>query len=953
MTTQDHAALLDEVLRLPEAGRAARLGPDASAALAGLIDESEKLVISDLDRAGRATEAVLRLADACTPGDAALRARARRIRAQALAYANRFEDAIGLLDEAIDIAEAGGCPLESARARATSLHALARLGRYDEAVRAGEQARAAFVEYNEPMLAARADMNLGVVHRMRDDPRRALEHFTLARPVIAQDPVLSAQLESNSAEAMLDLNNFAGAETAFRAAMEAFQRGGMARAAAIVEGNLADLMSRQGRPGRAIEHFERALRRFHEAEAPGDAARLEAEYAEALASVGLHAEALESFASAVPVLTERGMAWEAARARVGMGRAMLRLGRIDRAEAALREASDAFASLGHASGRALADLARADVAAARADPAGAIRLLRDAAAALEQRPALAAAAQLRLAGAELARGNDGEAAQQLDGAMAAAADLDLAPLLAEALHARARIRLAQEDPAGAVADLAHAAEQVERLRGTLPAEPFRAALLDERASIYHEWLAAVLDAGGPGSASEAFRISERARSRSLLDLLQGGAELVGLRGTTDGIGGDPGSAGDEGLLAELASRRGELNALYRELDEKKEHAAQRSDQENWQARLADCEKAIARLERRLAATGRFAGVFAEPVTADAAARLLPDGWAMAAYVADAGRLSALVLDRQGVRPVRGLAPLDRVREGTARLRFQIDRAIARGLEPGPKLERMTADAKAELRDLHAHVLAPVLEELGSPRGLVVVPFGPLHGVPFHALEHDGRAAIEDLQFSYAPSAGVLAHMSGRGADPREGALVVGVGDELAPRVEQEARRIARAIPDAQLLIGNEATVQRVREAAAGRGLIHLASHARFSRTDPLSSGIRLADGWLTARDVYTMQIQGALVTLSGCETGMAGAGEELIGLIRGFLVAGAAGLTVGFWAVHDESAEESMAAAYHVWYSEGASSGGFAAALRRAQVQAVGRQAHPAAWAPWCYVGLP
>ena len=52
-------------------------------------------------------------------------------------------------------------------------------------------------------------------------------------------------------------------------------------------------------------------------------------------------------------------------------------------------------------------------------------------------------------------------------------------------------------------------------------------------------------------------------------------------------------------------------------------------------------------------------------------------------------------------------------------------------------------------------------------------------------------------------------------------------------------------------------------------VIHIASHARFVRSDPLASGLRLADGWLTARDILNLRIGGATVVLSGCDTGRA------------------------------------------------------------------------------------
>src|SRR5690606_13453045 len=130
----------------------------------------------------------------------------------------------------------------------------------------------------------------------------------------------------------------------------AFEQAGVARAAAIVEGNLADLMARQGRFHQALAYFERARRRLGQTDAPGDVARLEAERAETLAAAGLHQEAADCLCEVLGSLRRHGMAWEAARARAALGRALLRLGRQAEAEQTLAAAADEFAALGHASG---------------------------------------------------------------------------------------------------------------------------------------------------------------------------------------------------------------------------------------------------------------------------------------------------------------------------------------------------------------------------------------------------------------------------------------------------------------------------------------------------------------------------------------------------------------------------------------------------------------------------
>ena len=134
-------------------------------------------------------------------------------------------------------------------------------------------------------------------------------------------------------------------------------------------------------------------------------------------------------------------------------------------------------------------------------------------------------------------------------------------------------------------------------------------------------------------------------------------------------------------------------------------------------------------------------------------------------------------------------------------------------------------------------------------------------------------------------------------------------------------------------------------------IMHIASHAVFRHDNPLFSAIRLSDGWLSLYDLYGMRLRAALVTLSACETGVSDvlAGDELVGLARGFLQAGAASVVVSLWAVNDASTARLM----ERFYTHLASGLGPAAAMRRAQIQQRHEYPHPYHWAPFTVVGRP
>ncbi|HBY97842.1 MAG TPA: hypothetical protein DEP84_28525, partial [Chloroflexi bacterium] len=183
------------------------------------------------------------------------------------------------------------------------------------------------------------------------------------------------------------------------------------------------------------------------------------------------------------------------------------------------------------------------------------------------------------------------------------------------------------------------------------------------------------------------------------------------------------------------------------------------------------------------------------------------------------------------------------------------------------------------------------------------------------------------------------------------ALVVGVPDAVAPQIGDEARRVAEVLGTDRLLLGASATAERVALAARQAQVIHLACHGRFLAASPLASGLKLADRWLTVRDIYALRLQAALVTLSGCETGRTAIswGDELVGLVRGFFAAGAPSLVVSLWTVNDESTAELMTGFYNAWRA-GAP---IAAALRAAQCELLATRPHPVFWAPFILVGHP
>jgi CHAT domain-containing protein len=173
-----------------------------------------------------------------------------------------------------------------------------------------------------------------------------------------------------------------------------------------------------------------------------------------------------------------------------------------------------------------------------------------------------------------------------------------------------------------------------------------------------------------------------------------------------------------------------------------------------------------------------------------------------------------------------------------------------------------------------------------------------------------------------------------------------------PETVEEVKRIAGLLPEATVLLEQDATKDHLWRHSQNSRLLHIASHGTFRRDNPLFSSLRLADGDLTVNEVYHLRLNTSLVTLSACDTGVSALkGGDLIGLISSFFYAGARSLLVSLWRVRDVAAAELM----ERFYRRLAHGEGKAAALRGAQLDLmqVPKYRYPYYWAPFILVGDP
>jgi CHAT domain-containing protein len=115
---------------------------------------------------------------------------------------------------------------------------------------------------------------------------------------------------------------------------------------------------------------------------------------------------------------------------------------------------------------------------------------------------------------------------------------------------------------------------------------------------------------------------------------------------------------------------------------------------------------------------------------------------------------------------------------------------------------------------------------------------------------------------------------------------------------------------------------------------------------------------LSTIEVFNLDLSScSLVTLSACETGRAVVGgvDEVIGLGRGFLYAGAASLLPTLWKVDDASSAELMEMFYQALLSDFSKAAALAGAQRaflaRARTSIRPYRVHPYFWAGFHLIG--
>jgi CHAT domain-containing protein len=248
-----------------------------------------------------------------------------------------------------------------------------------------------------------------------------------------------------------------------------------------------------------------------------------------------------------------------------------------------------------------------------------------------------------------------------------------------------------------------------------------------------------------------------------------------------------------------------------------------------------------------------------------------------------------------------------------------------------------------LLELYEILIQPIEKEIFGKRNLIVVPHGMLHYLPFQALISKKRKyLIESFNISYLPSATVLKYARAKNKGNRVDLFAAGnpdTGLDPLPAAEVEVNEVSAIFEKKLVLIGRQATKTSVKSQGPRYDLVLLSTHGEMIESNPLKSNLRFTpsernDGKLTVSEIFDMEIKANLVTLSACETALVKGetedfpqGDDLVGLSRAFIHAGAPSVVASLWKVSDDSTVQLMRNFY-----ENLRSMPKAEALRKAQM---------------------
>lgn len=902
------------------------------------------LVRVDLKKAEKLAQAAGAVANQL--GDCESRGYALRAMANFLWFRGENKEASRLHAQAAQLFQQAEKPVEVARTLSTSIQSLILLGEYDRAHAAAEEARKLFLAEGAVARLARLEINAANIFYRQNRFKEALDRYRQAisqlHPEQDAEGVIAAQ--HNIAVCLMMLNDYEGAEAHYQELRHFCSNRGVPLAMAQVEYNIAYLYYLRGAYGQAIDTLRKAREVAQEARDDYHAALCQLDLAEIYLELNLHRDAAELAQEAFNQFQKLGMRYEAAKALCQTGLALSQQHKEAQAIELFHQARAMFIEEGNqvwASRidffQALACFSVGRSREARTHCLVALEGLRD-----SPLPGKAMLCRLLLARLSL---QTGEVQAARRDCKAVLKDLRGRERQSPFVAYHAHLVMGQIEEAGGSLEKARnhyriAKEVIERLRGGIHNEEIKISFFGNKLEIYERLVELCLATGLTlESQREAWTCIEQAKSRSLLELITRDHPAA------------PGGVLHSPLTLRLRKLKEQLNWYYHriEVEQFAQEPARKDQVIKLQARAEQCENKFLRLLRDLPSQeAEAAGLEPpKPATLDTLREILGPNATLVEYFRVGDRILAAVVTLSGLE-IFPVTSAQRVAQGWHMLQFQLSKFH---LGPGyiqEFQEQLLEGTQYHLCELYRELLAPIRSRLKG-KHLIVVPHEMLHHLPFHALFDGKQYVIDSFTVSYAPSASIYVQCRQKKVNQGGPSLIFGITDPQMPSINEELKSIATILPETMLFVGQEATEKILREKGPHSRFIHIATHGVFRQDKPGLSRIRLGNSFLTLCDLYRLRLPVEQLTLSGCSTGLSAvaAGDELIGLMRGLLSAGARTLLLTLWDVNDKTTAEFMGTFYKRFFTHADR----ALALQEAMCELRENYSHPYYWAPFVLVG--
>ncbi|MBP8980225.1 MAG: CHAT domain-containing protein [Syntrophobacterales bacterium] len=412
---------------------------------------------------------------------------------------------------------------------------------------------------------------------------------------------------------------------------------------------------------------------------------------------------------------------------------------------------------------------------------------------------------------------------------------------------------------------------IERQRKTILTESQRITFFGKQQTLYERLINLLIRMNQPEAALEYV---ERAKSRAFIDILGGGRLRLKTKAQTE--------------------RYAKIIATQDEVDTMLSHQGVSADQ------IGELAKKLQRsivIKTKIQNEAKEAGDFelqslssVEPLSADEMKKLAGTQSAFLEYFVSEDAITIFLVQNDKIRahtvPARKNDLVEKARKWRGKL-----------------TERQNSEELA--RYFYEKLIAPVAESI-TRNQVIIIPHDVLHYLPFQAIQDGNTYLIEKYALSYAPSATALKIAERKKSTGNKKILIMGNPTQDLKFAEEEAKKIAAIWPDATLLTGKQASIDFLRQQGGRFEYLHFATHGIYDDEHPLNSGIIFGElakrqNILTAAELFSTQWQASLVTLSACETGLSRQkrGDELIGLQRALMFAGARTILSSLWSIDD------------------------------------------------------